>query len=62
MDPTATVVAVTIQPEEPEDLEDGECLFHSQMWMKGTPLHFIVDSGIQKNLISMEVVNNSWHC
>ena len=24
--------------------------------MKGTPLHFIVDSGSQKNLISVEVV------
>jgi hypothetical protein len=26
------------------------------MWVKGTPLHFIVDSGSQKNLISEEVV------
>jgi hypothetical protein len=26
------------------------------MWVKGTPLHFIVDSGSQKNLISTEVV------
>jgi hypothetical protein len=25
------------------------------MWVKGTPLHFIVDSGSQKNLISTEV-------
>jgi hypothetical protein len=25
------------------------------MWVKDTPLHFIVDSGIQKNLISTEV-------
>jgi hypothetical protein len=31
-------------------------LFHSQMWVKGTPLHFIVDSGSQKNLISAEVI------
>jgi hypothetical protein len=38
--------------EEPEDLEEGERLFHSHMWVKGTPLHFIVDSGSQKNLIS----------
>jgi hypothetical protein len=36
--------------------EEGERLFHSQMWVKGTPLHFIVDSGSQKNLISAEVV------
>ena len=26
------------------------------MWVKGTTLHFIVDSGCQKNLISSEVV------
>jgi hypothetical protein len=34
----------------------GEHLFHSQMWVKGSPLQFIVDSGSQKNLISVEVV------
>jgi hypothetical protein len=49
-------VTTTIQPEEPTDPEEGEHLFHSQMWVKGTPLHFIVDSGSQKNLISAEVV------
>jgi hypothetical protein len=26
------------------------------MWVKGTPLHFIVDSGSQKNFISTDVV------
>jgi hypothetical protein len=26
------------------------------MWVKGTPLQFIIDSGNQKNLISTEVV------
>jgi hypothetical protein len=26
------------------------------MWVKGTPLHFIIDSGSQKNLISEEVI------
>jgi hypothetical protein len=55
-DPTATVATATIQPEEPTDPEEGEHLFHSQMWVKGTLLHFIVDSGSQKNLISTEVV------
>jgi hypothetical protein len=55
-DPTAIVTTTTIQPEEPTDPEEGEHLFHSQMWVKGTPLHFIVDSGSQKNLISAEVV------
>jgi hypothetical protein len=55
-DPTAIVATVAIQPEEPTDPEEGERLFHSQMWVKGTPLHVIVDSGSQKNLISAEVV------
>jgi hypothetical protein len=55
-DPTAIVATATIQLEEPIDPEEGEHLFHSQMWVKGTPLHFIVDSGSQKNLISAEVV------
>ena len=55
-DPTAIVATVKIQPEEPTDLEEGECPFHSQMWVKGTSLHFIVDRGNQKNLISIEVI------
>jgi hypothetical protein len=55
-DPTAIVATATIQPEEPTDPEEGEHLFHSQMWVKGTPLHFIVDRGSQKNLISTEVI------
>jgi hypothetical protein len=41
-------MTTTIQPEEPTDPEEGERLFHSQMWVKGTPLHFIVDSGSQE--------------
>jgi hypothetical protein len=45
-----------IQPEEPTDPEEGELLFHSHMWVKGTPLNFIVDSRSQKNLISTEVI------
>ena len=56
VDPTTIVVTTTIQQEEPIDLKEGEHLFHSQMWVKGTPLHFIVDSGSQKNVISTEVV------
>jgi hypothetical protein len=49
-------VTTTIQPEEPTNPEEGECLFHSQMWVKETSLHFIVDSRIQKNLILAEVI------
>jgi hypothetical protein len=55
-EPSATVATTKLQPDEPDEPEEGECLFHSQMWVKGTPLHFIVDSGRQKNLISAEVV------
>jgi hypothetical protein len=42
-EPSATVTTTKIQPNEPEESEEGECLFHSQMWVKGAPLHFIVD-------------------
>jgi hypothetical protein len=55
-DPTAIVMTTTIQPEELTDHEEGERLFHSQMWVKGTPSHFILDRRSQKNLISAEVV------
>ena len=56
VDPIAIVTTTTIQPEEPMDPEEGEYLFHSQMWVKETPLYFIVDSRSQKNLISAEVI------
>jgi hypothetical protein len=55
-EPSATVATTKLQPGEPDESEEGERLFHSQMWVKGTLLHFIVDSGSQKNLISVEVV------
>jgi hypothetical protein len=56
VEPSATIATTKIQPGEPDEPEEGEHLFHSQMWVKGTPLHFIIDSGSQKNLISAEVV------
>jgi hypothetical protein len=56
-EPSAIVSTTTkVQPDEPDEPEEGECLFHSQMWVKGTPFHFIIDSGSQKNLISVEVI------
>jgi hypothetical protein len=54
--PTSIISTKTIQPEEPLDPEEGEGLFHSQMWVKGTLLHFIVDSESQNNLILVEVI------
>jgi hypothetical protein len=56
VDPNATVSTTKIQKEEPKDSEEEDHLFHSQMWVKGSPLQFIVNSGSQKNLISAEVV------
>jgi hypothetical protein len=44
-EPSATVATTKLQPGELDEPEEGECLFHSQMWVKGTPLHFIIDSG-----------------
>jgi hypothetical protein len=55
-DATATVATPTSHPKEPVDPEEGGCLFHLEMWVKGTPLNFIVDSGSQNNLISIEVI------
>jgi hypothetical protein len=49
-------MTATIQSEEPTNHEAGEHLFHSQMWVKGTPLHFIVDIKIHKNLFLSEVI------
>ena len=54
-DPSATVATTKIQPSEPDEPEEGECLFHSQMWVKGNPFHFMVDRGIHKKLILLEV-------
>ena len=55
-DPTATVATAQIQLEDPEESKAEEHLFHSQMWVKGMSLHFVVDNDSQKNLISAEVV------
>jgi hypothetical protein len=43
----SSIVATTkVQPSELEEPEEGECIFHSQMWVKGALIHFIVDRGI----------------
>ena len=45
VEPSATVSTTKLQPGEPNEPEEGEHLFHSHMWVKGTSLHFIIDSG-----------------
>ena len=46
VEPRAIVATTKLHPGELDEPEEGECLFHSQMWVKGTPLHFIVDRSI----------------
>jgi hypothetical protein len=55
-EPSSIVATTKLHPSEPDELEEGKFLFHSHMWVKGTLLHFIVDSSIQKKHISTEVV------
>jgi hypothetical protein len=56
VEPNTIVATNKVQPSELEELEEGEHLFHLQMWVKGDLLHFIVDRGSHKNLISVEVI------
>jgi hypothetical protein len=37
-EPNTVVATTNIQKKEPKDLEEAERLFHSQMWVKGSPL------------------------
>jgi hypothetical protein len=46
VEPSATIATTKLQLGEPDEPEEGECLFHSQIWVKGTRLHFIIDIGI----------------
>jgi hypothetical protein len=47
-DPNATIATMKIQKEEPEDPEEEESLFHSQMWVKGSPLHLLSTVGAKR--------------
>ena len=55
-DPTSTVSTAHNQLEEPEESEAEEFPFHSQMWVKGIPLHFVVGNNNQKNLVLVEFI------
>jgi hypothetical protein len=56
VEPNATVATTKLHLGEPDEPKEGECRFHSQMWLKGTPLHFIIDSSRQKNIILVEII------
>jgi hypothetical protein len=49
--PNASFATTKVYPSELEEPEEGEHLFHSEMWVKGALLHLIVDSDSQKNLL-----------
>jgi hypothetical protein len=51
VEPSSSVAITREWPSELEKIKEGEHLFHSQMWVKGDPLHLIFDSSSQKNLI-----------
>jgi hypothetical protein len=57
MEPNVTIATTKVQLEVPKDSKEGECLFYSWMWVKGTLIHFIVDNKIQKTIISAKVIN-----
>jgi hypothetical protein len=53
--PPVATLTTKVWSSELEEPEEGEHLFHSQMWVKGALIHLIVNSNSQKNLISIEV-------
>jgi hypothetical protein len=55
---SATISTTKFHPSKLEGPEEGECLFHSHMWVRGAPLHFIVDRNSQKKMISKEVIKH----
>jgi hypothetical protein len=58
VEPSVTIATTKVQLEEPKEPKEGECIFHSHMWVKGNPIHFIVDSSSQNKLISTKVVKS----
>jgi hypothetical protein len=56
VEPSSNVAITREWPSELEKTKEGEHLFHSEMWVKGDPLHLIFDSSSQKNLISTKAL------
>jgi hypothetical protein len=51
VEPSATVATTKVWPSEPEEPEEGEHLFHSQMWVKGALLHHDVYESRPRSVI-----------
>jgi hypothetical protein len=47
-EPNDIATTTIFQPEEPTYPEEGEHVFHSHIWVKGTLFHFIVDNEAKK--------------
>jgi hypothetical protein len=45
VEPSVTITTTKVVPKELDEPKEREHLFHSHMWVKGTPLNFIVDKG-----------------
>lgn len=56
VEPSAIIATIKMNKIEPEDLEEWECLFHFQIWVRGSLLQFVVNSGSQYNLILVELM------
>jgi hypothetical protein len=57
VEPSATISTTNIQPDESEEIGEGEHLFHSHIWVKENPLHYIVDDGSKKTMILNKIIN-----
>jgi hypothetical protein len=44
LEPSAMVATTKFRQSKPEEPDEGERLFHSEMWVKGALIHFIFDS------------------
>jgi hypothetical protein len=61
MEPSATVATTKLQPSEPDEPEEGECLFHSQMWVKA-PRCTSSLIAVAKRTSSQQRSSSGWPC
>jgi hypothetical protein len=61
-EPSATVATTKLQPGEPDEPEEGERLFHSQMWVKGTPLCTSSLIAVARRTSSQQRSSSGWPC
>jgi hypothetical protein len=63
MEPSATVATTKLHPGEPDEPEEGERLFHSQMWVKGCIYKFTMAPKTKDVAwVHAEVIEGSMYC